>query len=363
MQPVASNERKTRAVKPTVGWLTVNRECNMRCGWCYAKGTGYKKSDEMSLDLATELLDTMSASGVNKVILIGGEPTLWSSLFDCNEYAQSLGLSTTLVTNATRFSIDSFWERYSANPCSHTSISIKAYDEDSYRCVTGRSNFEQTKSGIRRALSLTTSANASVVFTGEDMEEMTNLARFARECGARGLTISPSTPPYVGGKAEIGTVTHPQKFVDSFVAIYDELDRIFEGRMSLSVKLPLCIWPREFILAMIAKGQLYSTCQLQHRSGLLFDTVGNLISCNSIADYTIGSWGKNFSNAETLATHLEGEAVGKFYDQMNRYASSKCITCSMKHKCGGGCPLFYGAFAGDDIIRGWDEPIKVPAMA
>lgn len=363
MQQVVPIDRKPRALRPTIGWLTVNRECNMRCGWCYAKGTGYKKSDEMSLDLAIDLLETMKAAGVNKVILIGGEPTLWSSLFDCNEYAQGIGLSTTLVTNATRFSIDSFWQKYSDRPCSHTSISIKAYDEDSYRCVTGRSNFEQTKVGIGRALSLSTSANASVVFTGESVEEMANLARFARACGARGLTISPSTPPYVGGKAEIGSVSHPQKFVDSFVDVYDELDEIFEGRISLSVKLPLCIWPREFIVSMIDKGQLYSTCQLQHRTGLLFDTVGNLISCNSIPDYKIGGWGRDFSDADGLKTHLKADAVVNFYDQMNRYASSKCITCSMKRECGGGCPLYYGAFAGDDIIRGWEQPTEIPALA
>lgn len=363
MQQVMPIDSQQRALRPTIGWLTVNRECNMRCGWCYAKGTGYKKSDEMPLGLAIELLQTMKASGVNKVILIGGEPTLWSSLFECNEYAQGLGLSTTLVTNATRFSIDRFWQEYSRNPCSHTSISIKAYDEDSYKCVTGRSNFEQTKIGIERALSLNTSANASVVFTGEDLDQMTSLARFARTCGARGLTISPSTPPYVGGKAEIGSVTHPQRFVDSFVEIYDELDEIFGGRISLSVKLPLCIWPRDFIIAMIDKGQLYSTCQLQHRTGLIFDTAGNLISCNSIPDYTIGSWGRNFSNAESLKSHLKTDAVVNFYDQMNRYASSKCITCSMKHKCGGGCPLFYGAFSGEDIIRGWDKPFEIPMLA
>ncbi len=24
-------------------WLTVNRSCNFRCPWCYAKSTEYKK--------------------------------------------------------------------------------------------------------------------------------------------------------------------------------------------------------------------------------------------------------------------------------------------------------------------------------
>lgn len=53
-----------RGVKPKVGWLNVNRACNMRCEWCYAKGTEYSAGDEMSLDLAIRLVEMMRSTGV-----------------------------------------------------------------------------------------------------------------------------------------------------------------------------------------------------------------------------------------------------------------------------------------------------------
>ena len=341
-------------VQPKTGWITVNRECNMRCAFCYAKGTGYNKSDEITFEFSKTLVDSMKETGVKKVILIGGEPTLWNSLFAFNDYAKSIGMSTTLVTNGTRFSVDNFWQKYLESPCDHTSLSIKAYDEDSYKCVTGRSNFEQTKRGIARALSLDRSSNASVVYTGENISELLNLATFAYECGAKGLTISPSTPAYVGGQPDSGALAHPQKFVDSFVKCYDQVEAIFNGRISLSVKLPLCIWPREFILNMIEKDQIYSTCQLQHRSGVIFDTRGSLLACNSLPDHPIGKWGDEFDSPISLGKHLQSGGVTRFYDKMNSYASSKCVSCSMKQKCGGGCPLFYGAFKADELVKGWD---------
>lgn len=341
-------------VEPKTGWITVNRECNMRCAFCYAKGTGYDKSDEITLEFAITLVDSMKETGVKKVILIGGEPTLWNGLFAFNSYAKSIGISTTLVTNGTRFSVDKFWHQYLDSPCDHTSLSIKAYDEESYKCVTGRSNFAQTKLGISRVLSLNISANASVVYTGEDVSELLNLAKFARECGATGLTISPGTPAYVGGRPESGKVSHPQLFVDRFVECYESVQEIFNGKISLSVKLPLCMWPRDFILNMIAKDQIYSTCQLQHRSGIIFDTHGSLLSCNSLPDHPIGKWGDHFEDSNSLGKHLKSDSVTKFYDKMNSYASEKCVSCSMKKKCGGGCPLFYGAFPADDLVKGWD---------
>lgn len=350
-------DKPVLALTPRIGWLTVNRECNMRCAWCYAKGTGYKAADEMPLDLARKLAQSMVDSGVNKVILIGGEPTLWGPLFEFNRFARTIGLSTTIVTNGTRFAIDSFWSEYQQTPCDHTSLSIKAFDEVSYRCVTGKSNFEQTKRGIARALSLATSVNASVVFTGEDLSELVNLARFAKECGASSLTISPGTPVYVDGRVDEGSISHPRKFVDGFVASYPAIDALFEGRINLSVKLPLCMWPREFIVALMDKGQVYSTCQLQHRTGLLFDPTGNMISCNSLADFKLGSWGREFTDTPSLQQHLKSNRVMRFYDHLNTYASTKCVTCSMKNKCGGGCPLFFGAFQSDELIKGWDAPV------
>lgn len=341
-------------VTPRTGWLTVNRECNMRCGWCYAKGTGYSKVNEMSLSLAKTLLLSMKESGVGKVILIGGEPTLWDYLFEFNIFARDLGVSTTLVTNGTRFAVDSFWIAYQDAPCNNTNLSIKAFDEESYRCVTGRTNFQQTKVGISRALSLQDPVNASVVYTGQDLLELVSLSRFAKECGAKSLSISPSTPSYVNGHPEPHGVTEPQKFVEAFVNSYNAIHEIFNGRISLSVKLPLCMWPRAFILKMMERNQIVTTCQLQHRTGLLFDTGGNLISCNSLPDYKLGRWGNEFADTSTLQKHLTSDRVVNFYDHMNSYASTKCTTCSMRQQCGGGCPLYYGVFRSEDLVQGWD---------
>jgi len=59
------------SVRISGGWLTVNRFCNFRCSWCYAKETQFRPEDDMSFDLACELVNLMTSLGVRNTILIG----------------------------------------------------------------------------------------------------------------------------------------------------------------------------------------------------------------------------------------------------------------------------------------------------
>ena len=68
-------------------WLTLNRTCNLRCLWCYASSTNYKAEDILSYEDATKIIDICSDVGIKGIILMGGEPTLYSHLFR-NEHQQ-----------------------------------------------------------------------------------------------------------------------------------------------------------------------------------------------------------------------------------------------------------------------------------
>jgi radical SAM protein with 4Fe4S-binding SPASM domain len=344
----------SRGLRPQVGWLTVNRECNMRCEWCYAKGTGYAPQDSMTLEFALELSNAMISNGVTNITLIGGEPTLWPHLLEYLELFKGSSTRITLVTNGTRFGSDNFWNLYQIHPASSISISIKAFDEESYRCTTGRSNFSITKKGIQRALSLP-KTHSSIVFTGEDPDQIIEFARFVRVCGSNRLGISPATPAYVNGSPDSGFLIHPQRFVDGIAAHYEELNGMFDGNISISAKLPLCMWPKTLVRTMVERKQLFTTCQLQHRSGLIFDVTGKLLSCNSLPDHPIGKWGDEFATTSSLKEHINSAPVVSFYDKLTTYAASPCKNCSVRSLCGGGCPLFYGVYQGKDLVRGWDE--------
>ena len=44
-------------LKLTTCWLNINRCCNLRCEWCYAKNTGFDPYSNISLDDAKKTIN------------------------------------------------------------------------------------------------------------------------------------------------------------------------------------------------------------------------------------------------------------------------------------------------------------------
>jgi radical SAM protein with 4Fe4S-binding SPASM domain len=285
--------------------------------------------------------------------MIGGEPSLWPYIAEVNAFCSEHQLESTIVTNGTRFADDAFWNAYRTNPCSCASVSIKGFDEASFFAITHSRSFSATAVGIRRALS-TNGSIASLVFDGCDTDALVRQAIFAVECGASGLGISPSTPVFHDRKADPALATKPTQFVSGVLESYTKLNSIVSGKLAFALKLPLCLWPKEFVVTLIERGQIATTCQLQHRSGLVFTHDGTLISCNSLFDFPMGKLGVEFIDEASLSEHLRSQAVDEFYSTVNCYASSKCLTCPVRNFCGGGCALFYAIYSGEQMIPGWN---------
>ena len=61
------------------GWLTVTRKCNNFCEWCYTQNK--LSCESMKFDDAMSSVDKLVEMGVKRIVLIGGEPTLYPNFF------------------------------------------------------------------------------------------------------------------------------------------------------------------------------------------------------------------------------------------------------------------------------------------
>jgi molybdenum cofactor biosynthesis enzyme MoaA len=129
---------------PVTTWLTVNRQCNFRCPWCYGEGTHYEPKETMSIETAKELVKISIEAGSRNFTIIGGEPTLWPHLFELNQFCRELGATTGIITNSARFGNDEFWEQYKQCPCDNISVSVKSVDRVQFQNVTKAKLFDQT---------------------------------------------------------------------------------------------------------------------------------------------------------------------------------------------------------------------------
>lgn len=338
---------------PTTAWFTVNRSCNFHCKWCYAKDTVFDNRQTLTLELALRLLKITKDMGIKRITLIGGEPTLWKHLLDFNTKCREIGVKSSLVTNGYRFSNDNFWDEYIKTPNSRISVSLKAFDDKSAMEFAGINNFEAMKIGLKRAIS---NFNSGVSFLCNSFANgnLVSFAKIAHECGARSISISPCTPSFSKDGIDTVGMLEPQKLVTSFVPEYEEINTLFAGRLTFAIKTPLCIWPRDFIEKLIKRKQLRSTCQFQHRSGIIFDPNGQVSACNSLANFPMGIFNENYDNAESLIKIFNSDRVVEVYNHINSYPSEICVNCPDNSLCRGGCPLMWSVYNPQKCIPGWN---------
>lgn len=345
---------------PSCAWITVNRTCNLRCGGCYAESTGYGAGQDMDFELAKKIAGLISALDIKSVIVVGGEPTLWDHLTDFNKFCRDINLNTTVVTNAIRFGADRFWSRYMENPSTKVGISIKAFDKASLKKIAGVDSFKLAEKGLRRAISHF-NCGVSTVYSTSSADSILDLAKFAMDCGARSLTLSPCTPSFCDGEADGTYIVEANKMVAHIVDVYPKLVEITGGNITFSMKLPLCLWPKEFVENLVQQNQISTVCQVQQKAGVVFDVDGQLMLCNSLFDFPLGKYGVDFTDKESLVALMNSQKTVDMYNSLTAYPSEKCITCSLWNVCAGGCPLYWTLFDPNEVIKGTisPEPVSV----
>ena len=217
---------------PKGAWLTVNRRCNFRCKWCYARDTDYAKECDMPLELAKKLALMIKELGVTNVMLIGGEPTMWEPLGEFNAYAKELGLSTTIITNAFLFGNDEYWENYTKSPCDYSVISIKGVTDKALYEIAGNREIRIAKEGMKRAAAFHKIAGAETVCsTLTSREEIIDIARYAKSIGAESFLVSMCNVTIEDESATDDYVITTDESLNVIRDVYDELDQLYGEKL------------------------------------------------------------------------------------------------------------------------------------
>jgi len=82
-------------------YLHLTLKCNLTCEYCYNSDLINKPGTELSISQWNKAIELLRSVGARKVILTGGEPFIFTGLFSVADFAKSLGLHVTLLTNGT----------------------------------------------------------------------------------------------------------------------------------------------------------------------------------------------------------------------------------------------------------------------
>ncbi len=319
-------------------WLTLNRACNLRCKWCYAASTGFSAKDDMPPELAKQIIDICVDLKITKIILIGGEPTVYPHLFDIIDYCHSRGIRCGIVTNGLACERFDFAKKLKEHGISSLSVSLKGENTEVFKDITGVDAFERTKQAITNCLNNGISVGISMVLTEDNIRSYLDGVKEMKALGVDRFHFSFCYEFDISMDHSRYLRKHnPRKLALSFMNSFPELDRITGHHFTFQNGLPLCAFEDSEVETLKNSKNVSTICQLLAKNGLLFDPKGYLIPCNAMHEVKLGQLNKDFSNSSELLEFVGTDEIKKTYAKLCGVPDVECLSCKKLSFCGGGC--------------------------
>lgn len=337
-------------------WLTINRACNLRCGWCYGKAMDFATTATMSMETVRAALAMFDGLAMDSVILIGGEPTIHPRFLDIVRTVRAAGYRPLVVTNSVRFRDDRFLgDALRAGLCGITT-SLKAGDDEQYERLTGRRVFSLVMQAIRN-IEARRSGNdlfhkLSITICDGVLQDFDRILDAVVASGAERFSLDMERPILIGGQTQSPGSTTPREMADFFVRVYPKLEAC-GMRFTMKISLPFCLFPAWFITELVTKGRLVSGCQMLRGSGIIVDHAGRVLPCNQFCDHPLGEIGVDFTTAAEYLSFREGSVAQNFYGRIASCPDQRCVECAQWKFCGAGCRMQW-------LHRGADELLGRP---
>lgn len=322
---------------PSIGWLTVNRTCNNRCRWCYAKGTEFK-NDDMDFGLARKLVDLLSEMKAENCIILGGEPTLYKKLPELIKYTIDQKIKPILITNGRRFADMRYAKMMASTGLKIVDISNKAPNAIRYKELTGADGFHEMIQGNRNLVALGLRPNCAITLVNEILPDLEEMIDGLLEGGARRIYFTMGSPVINNGDISYEGIPTPKELAQAIEAAH----RLLKDKAvsyGFNVLTPLCQFDKEILRELIEAKLMVTCCHVQGGRGVVFGTTGQVLPCNHMHDIPLGSYGTDFVTFAEFKDFWEGSKAQEFRQLTRRYPSHRCVGCELWGICGGGCVL------------------------
>ncbi len=328
--------------KVSSAWLTVTHLCNLRCKWCYQRELG-GEGKTMPKELANQLVDLLAELGLETIVLIGGEPTLYDHFFTLIKYIKTKGMRVNMVSNGLAFANQGFLDEAVEIGVDDITTSVKGSSREEYKKSTGYPlGYDLILQAIRAIQKTPIRQKVFITVSYSIIQNWNNMVRFVKECEGSLFLFSFEKPTLLsGGRFVLDERMMPEK-VAPFVqeVMYPSL---VETGLDFKIDLmsPQCYFPEEFINQIEAQQHIYGGCFLLGSKGIIFDPKGFVLPCNHFLCYPLGKYGIDFKTINEFLKWRETDKIRRFYETTSKAPCEECAKCSRWDRCSGGCRLWW----------------------
>jgi AdoMet-dependent heme synthase len=177
--------------------------CNLRCIHCHASG-GKRAPDELTTAEGKRLLDQLAeVRAFRMMAFTGGEPLVRPDLYELLAYAQALGFTNTIATNATLID-DEVARRLRRCGVVIAAVSVDGFDAETHDYVRGQPGaFDAALEGMRALRRAGILLHVNITAMEYNLDQMSPLMQLVDSLGAGILLMYQLVP--VGRGREVGS--------------------------------------------------------------------------------------------------------------------------------------------------------------
>lgn len=149
----------------------ITQKCNLKCNHCLLCAQGESQPDKEKRQYL-EIISKIKQLGGQNIFFTGGEPFMVTDFLEIAEYAKSLGMNLSVITNGTLF------DKVSVEKCSKlfdaVGVSIDGLEIE-HDLIRGKGLFKQTTQFITNLLQKSTRVVAYIVVNGINIDSQKQL--------------------------------------------------------------------------------------------------------------------------------------------------------------------------------------------
>lgn len=172
------NKPKVRLGEPPlrIAYYAITDGCNLRCPYCYASS---EKCLPGELDTAEslDLVSQIAEFGSETIVFTGGEPMLRKDLFRIVEHANSSGLKSNVITNATMIRSEATAKRF-AELFNMVTVSLDGGTAETHDRTRGKGAFAKTHRAIQLLNAAGVTPAINHIVTSDNVDELEDFASF-----------------------------------------------------------------------------------------------------------------------------------------------------------------------------------------
>lgn len=321
-------------------WLTINRNCNLRCKWCYQGDMN--NANIMDYQLAKKLIDLSSGLQAKNITLIGGEPTLHSRFLDIVRYIENKKIRVSVVSNSIKFADKIFVQQAEEAGVKAVNTSIKGSSGEEYLASTGCDVFDSIKTALTNLKKSKITQQVSITISSSIVANWGRMVEFIKRSEINNFIFSFEKPTLLSDRINFDERMLPRN-ISGFIQniMYPSLQQT-DVKFKIELMFQQCVLNDGFVERLEDESHAFGGCLLlKHERRIVFDPEGFVLPCNHFTRHPLGKYEKDFQNPEGFIAWKQSKEIEKLYQITKSAPGEKCAECEKWSKCGAGCRLYW----------------------